>query len=182
MSRHNHDPNYVRALSDRQRRDDVQGRASAATSCIPKAARRRCRAPSSSAVMTPINDADAPPPGTVGPDGISNGLYSIHIRMLDGIDGGNTGVMVLHDGNIRGGDAFFDYIGAYSSRERPLEGRDRQPRAYAEPGRAAGLRRPRGRHRLFRHLRRAKARKAKPPRSPASAASASRRCCGSWCV
>jgi hypothetical protein len=28
-------------------------------------------------------------------DGIRNGLYSIHIRMLDGIDGGNTGVMVL---------------------------------------------------------------------------------------
>jgi len=47
--------------------------------------------------------------------GIGNGLYSIHIRMLDGIDGGNTGVMVLHDGRIHGGDAFFDYIGSYSS-------------------------------------------------------------------
>jgi hypothetical protein len=35
--------------------------------------------------------------------------------MLDGIDGGNTGVMVLHDGLIRGGDAFFDYIGSYTS-------------------------------------------------------------------
>ena len=35
--------------------------------------------------------------------------------MLDGIDGGNTGVMVLHDGRIRGGDAFFDYIGSYTS-------------------------------------------------------------------
>ena len=67
------------------------------------------------AIMTPINDADAPPPGKVGPDGIGNGLYSIHIRMLDGLDGGNTGVMLLQDGNIRGGDAFFDYIGAYSS-------------------------------------------------------------------
>ena len=29
--------------------------------------------------------------------------------------GGNTGVMLLQNGNIRGGDAFFDYIGAYSS-------------------------------------------------------------------
>ncbi|MDE5458035.1 hypothetical protein GWE18_35545 [Bradyrhizobium sp. CSA112] len=66
-------------------------------------------------VLTPINDADAPPPGAVGPDGISNGLYSIHIRMLDGIDAGNTGVMLLQDGRIRGGDAFFDYIGAYSA-------------------------------------------------------------------
>ena len=35
--------------------------------------------------------------------------------VLDGIDGGNTGVMLLHDGRIRGGDAFFDYIGAYSA-------------------------------------------------------------------
>ncbi len=49
------------------------------------------------------------------PDGIGNGLYSIHIRMLDGVDGGNSGVMMLHDGRIRGGDAFFDYIGAYTA-------------------------------------------------------------------
>src|SRR4029079_19020851 len=65
-------------------------------------------------VLRPINDADAPTPGVVGPDGIGNGLYSIHIRMLDGIDAGNTGVMMLRDGSIRGGDAVFVYIGAYS--------------------------------------------------------------------
>jgi len=66
-------------------------------------------------VMTPISEAAAPLALSVGKDGIKNGLYSIHIRMLDGIDGGNTGVMVLHDGRIRGGDAFFDYIGSYTS-------------------------------------------------------------------
>ena len=66
-------------------------------------------------VMTPISEQAAPPVLPVGQGGIRNGLYSIHIRMLDGIDGGNTGVMVLHDGRIRGGDAFFDYIGAYTS-------------------------------------------------------------------
>jgi hypothetical protein len=66
-------------------------------------------------VMTPISEASAPPALAPGEGGIANGLYSIHIRMLDGLDGGNTGVMVLHDGRIRGGDAFFDYIGAYSS-------------------------------------------------------------------
>ena len=66
-------------------------------------------------VMTPISEADAPPAVAGGEGGIGNGLYSIHIRMLDGIDGGNTGVMVLHDGRIRGGDAFFDYIGSYTS-------------------------------------------------------------------
>ena len=65
-------------------------------------------------VMTPISEEAAPPVVSAGKNGIKNGLYSIHIRMLDGIDGGNTGVMVLHDGKIRGGDAFFDYIGAYT--------------------------------------------------------------------
>jgi hypothetical protein len=55
-------------------------------------------------ILTAINDIDAPPPGTVAPDG-----------MLDGVDGGNSGVMMLHDGRIRGGDAFFDYIGAYTA-------------------------------------------------------------------
>ena len=65
-------------------------------------------------VMTPISEAGAPPVSRPGKDGIRNGLYSIHIRMLDGIDGGNSGVMMLHDGRIRGGDAFFDYVGAYT--------------------------------------------------------------------
>ncbi len=73
-------------------------------------------------VLTRINDADAPPPGVVGPDGIANGLYSIHIRMLDGIDAGNSGVMLLRDGSIRGGDAYFDYIGAYSSAQGKWKG------------------------------------------------------------
>ena len=84
---------------------------------------------------------DAPPAGRVGANGIRNGLYSIHIRMLDGIDGGNTGVMMLQDGRIRGGDAYFDYIGAYTA-GTAMEGRDRQPRAHAEPRRATAVRRP----------------------------------------
>jgi hypothetical protein len=67
------------------------------------------------AVMTVISEAAAPPAGVNGADGIRNGLYSLNIRMLDGIDSSNTGIMVLHDGTIRGGDAFFDYVGAYSS-------------------------------------------------------------------
>jgi len=66
-------------------------------------------------ILTAINDIDAPPPGIVGPDGIDNGLYSIHIRMLDGVDGGLTGVMLLNDGRILGGDASFYYLGTYTS-------------------------------------------------------------------
>ena len=67
------------------------------------------------AVMTPLGDDDVPPPSAVGESGIVSGLYSIDIRMLDGITGGHTGVMLLRDGRILGGDAFFYYLGAYSS-------------------------------------------------------------------
>jgi hypothetical protein len=67
------------------------------------------------AVMTPLGDDDIPPPGAVGEGGIVSGLYSVAIRMLDGIDGDNTGVMLLHDGRLLGGDAFFYYLGSYSS-------------------------------------------------------------------
>jgi hypothetical protein len=67
------------------------------------------------AVMTPIDDEIAPALGTVGEGGVVNGLYSIRIQMLDGIDGGLTGVMLLNDGRILGGDAFFYYIGSYAS-------------------------------------------------------------------
>ena len=67
------------------------------------------------AVMTPLGDEDVPPPGAVGEGGIVSGLYSIDIRMLDGITCGHTGVMLLRDGRILGGDAFFYYLGAYSS-------------------------------------------------------------------
>lgn len=67
------------------------------------------------AVMTPLGDDDVPPPGAVGEGGIVSGLYSIDIRMLDGLAGGQTGVMLLRDGRILGGDAFFYYMGAYSS-------------------------------------------------------------------
>ena len=67
------------------------------------------------AVLTAISEEAAPPAGANGADGIRNGLYSLNIRMLDGINSSNTGIMVLHDGSIRGGDAFFDYVGSYSS-------------------------------------------------------------------
>ena len=67
------------------------------------------------AVMTPLGNDDMPPPGPVGEGGIVSGLYSINIRMLDGLAGGRTGVMLLKDGRILGGDEFFYYLGAYSS-------------------------------------------------------------------
>src|SRR4029079_18634793 len=73
-------------------------------------------------VLTPINDTDAPPAGRNGPNGIRDGLYSLRIDMLDGVGGGANGVMVLHEGRIRGGDTFFDYMGAYTAADGRWKG------------------------------------------------------------
>ncbi|MGZ3285088.1 MAG: GrlR family regulatory protein [Xanthobacteraceae bacterium] len=112
--RHNDDPNFqpllkadTVTLSLKGRQQGEQYFFEGGTTQIPSIA--------FNSVMTPISEAAAPPALKASEDGIGNGLYSIHIRMLDGIDGGNTGVMMLHDGRIRGGDAFFDYVGAYTS-------------------------------------------------------------------
>ncbi|MEH2533849.1 hypothetical protein V1277_006855 [Bradyrhizobium sp. AZCC 1588] len=66
-------------------------------------------------VMTPIEQEAIPIAGSVGVGGIVNGLYSIHVRLLDGVEGGLTGVMLLNDGRILGGDASFYYLGTYTS-------------------------------------------------------------------
>ena len=73
-------------------------------------------------VMTPIAQDAVPIAGGVGKDGIVNGLYSIHIRMLDGIEGGLTGVMLLNEGRILGGDASFYYVGTYTSEKGRWKG------------------------------------------------------------
>ena len=66
-------------------------------------------------VMTPVVEEAVPIAGGVGEGGIVNGLYSIHVRMLDGVEGGLTGVMLLNNGRILGGDASFYYLGTYTS-------------------------------------------------------------------
>jgi len=91
-------------------------------------------------VMTPIEEEAIPIAGGLGEGGIVNGLYSIHIRMLDGVEGGLTGVMLLNEGRILGGDAFFYYVGTYTS-ENGREGPDPQPGAHAGQGREPRLRR-----------------------------------------
>ena len=72
--------------------------------------------------LTRLDDEALPPVGEVGQGGIVNGLYSIHIRTLDGIDGGLSGIMLLIDGRILGGDAFFYYLGSYSSADGRWKG------------------------------------------------------------
>ena len=47
-----------------------------------------------------------------------NGLYSIHVDLLDGRSGRGSGIIVFHDGTIRGGDAFLFYTGSYAVQEK----------------------------------------------------------------
>jgi hypothetical protein len=43
-----------------------------------------------------------------------NGLYSIHIHMLDGVKGRDSGIIVLRDGQLVGGGPYFWSVGSYS--------------------------------------------------------------------
>lgn len=45
---------------------------------------------------------------------VKNGLYSIRIAMRDGGRGHATGIIVLLDGQILGGDSHFYYTGTYT--------------------------------------------------------------------
>jgi hypothetical protein len=66
-------------------------------------------------VMTRLEEDSLPPPGTVGDGGIRNGLYALELGARDGVQARLTGVMLLQDGRMLGGDAAFYYLGSYSS-------------------------------------------------------------------
>jgi hypothetical protein len=46
----------------------------------------------------------------------------VTLRALDGVEAGLSGVMLLIDGRILGGDAFFYYLGSYSSADGRWKG------------------------------------------------------------
>jgi hypothetical protein len=54
--------------------------------------------------------------------GVRNGLYTVETEMTDGGRGHATGVIVLLDGKIAGGDAHFYYTGSYTSADGKLRG------------------------------------------------------------
>lgn len=53
---------------------------------------------------------------------MKNGLYSIHIQMLDGVHGRARGVIILRDGQLLGGDPYFWSVGRYSIQDRSWKG------------------------------------------------------------
>ena len=119
--RHNDDPNYKPLMGVDVAAINVRGKISDTGLRFEGEA-----APRPGALfwanLTKLDEAALPPVGEIGQGGIVNGLYSIHIRALDGIKGGLSGVMLLIDGRILGGDAFFYYLGSYSSADRRWKG------------------------------------------------------------
>jgi hypothetical protein len=120
-ARHNDDPYYKPLMGADVAAIEVRGRLEGRKLRFEGSA-----APAPGAVfwaeLTRLDEEAVAAVGAVGPGGIVNGLYSIHIRTLDGIDGGLSGVMLLIDGRILGGDAFFYYLGSYTSADGRWKG------------------------------------------------------------
>ena len=53
---------------------------------------------------------------------MKNGLYSIHVKMLDGHPDRGSGVLVLRDGDMLGGNASLFYTGSYTFDGRKWKG------------------------------------------------------------
>lgn len=54
--------------------------------------------------------------------GVRSGLYTIETKMVDGGRGHATGVIVLRDGKIAGGDAHFYFTGSYTAADGKWRG------------------------------------------------------------
>jgi hypothetical protein len=53
---------------------------------------------------------------------MKNGLYSVHVQMLDRVRGRASGVIVVRDGVILGGDPYFWSVGTYTVRNGTWKG------------------------------------------------------------
>ena len=62
-----------------------------------------------------IDSAGSTPPGRGRyPYAMKDGLYSFHMRMLDGVHGRDSGVLILRDGRLLGGGPYFSSTGSYT--------------------------------------------------------------------
>jgi hypothetical protein len=64
-----------------------------------------------------------------------NGLYSVHIHMLDGVKGRDSGIIVLRDGKLVGGGPYFWSVGSYSAGDGTWKGelRTNQHTPFSDP-------------------------------------------------
>src|SRR5579883_75712 len=77
----------------------------------------------------PVALTPEPAPATMRPSllepvsgDMKNGLYSIHVSLLDGRVGKGSGVVVFRDGKIVGGDAYLYYTGTYTVKDNTFKG------------------------------------------------------------
>jgi hypothetical protein len=66
---------------------------------------------------------------------MKNGLYSVHIHMLDGVKGRDSGVLILRDGAFLGGGPYFWSTGSYTFADGTWKGslRTNQHTPFADP-------------------------------------------------
>ena len=83
---------------------------------------------------------------------IRNGLYHIIVEMLDSVEGGNQGVMVVRDGTLRGGDSFFYAFGTYTCENGKWKGEVTNQEHSPTFGSPAGMGTQGRDHRIFRNL------------------------------
>lgn len=53
---------------------------------------------------------------------MNNGLYSVHVTLLDGRVGKGSGVVLFRNGQILGGDAYLFYTGSYTVKDNTFKG------------------------------------------------------------
>jgi hypothetical protein len=66
---------------------------------------------------------------------MKNGLYSIHVHMLVGVKGRDSGVLILHDGRFLGGGPYFWSTGSYTVADGTWKGelRTNQHTPFSDP-------------------------------------------------
>ena len=112
--RHNPDPNYPAMAGTDDATLFARGRRDGARYLFEGRLRELPDTPFRS-VMTPVEEQPLPGAGSAAEGSVVNGLYSLRLRVLDDLGAGLTGVMLLNDGRILGGDAYFYYLGTYTS-------------------------------------------------------------------
>jgi len=150
--RHNDDPNYVSLLGADIAKIEVTGSADGNVYAFVGGSPQMPGAVFRS-VMTPIEEDAVEIAGGVGEGGVVDVSISVHIRLLDGVLR-LTGRKLLNNGRILGGDAFFYYIGTYTSSNGRWKGQivnQEHTPAKAKIRFSAGMRS----YRIFRHLQRA---------------------------
>jgi len=101
-----------------------------------------------------ITTLDFRPDGCHNGHIMKNGLYSIHVSLPDGRTGKGSGVVIVRDGKIVGGDAYLFYTGSYTATGVPSRVRCWSSAIPAAPMRTRCSVAESGRHRRLRHLHR----------------------------